>query len=402
MWNGQARTTPSTPASSSSTTGRIRISSRCCASSASPGSPPNMSFSLRCERTGLEYNGTSLEFAVRAAPQSVAALVPAHARGHPALQSRSDASCCSTATTRSRSAIPAQRNDYSRAFIERYIVPMGRAIWSAEADAMLAFPARFFVDFFDRHGFLPSTIARSGRRFAAAHANTCARCSQRSTADVRLSTPVCRCIRRTPTRSIVRTTRGRRRALRCACSSRVTAIRRSRCCSDADAGRARSARARFRTQPTKRCCTPMRRLLPRAPAGSRRVELPRCSPMPQQPVALTYDMNILQTLDAPVRFLVTLNHADAIDERKILAADRVSPSGVPACRRRRADAAPRNQRRCSALTTAAPTGATAFTKTASSARCAALEHFQRRLARRRAASSAKPVSLRWPSAVMSA
>ena len=41
-----------------------------------------------------------------------------------------------------------------RSFIEHYILPMGRAIWSAEADAMLAFPARFFVDFFERHGFL--------------------------------------------------------------------------------------------------------------------------------------------------------------------------------------------------------------------------------------------------------
>jgi predicted NAD/FAD-binding protein len=39
---------------------------------------------------------------------------------------------------------------------------------------------------------------------------------------------------------------------------------------------------------------------------------------PQEPVALTYDMNILQSLDAPVRFLVSLNHRKAIDERKIL------------------------------------------------------------------------------------
>jgi len=35
-------------------------------------------------------------------------------------------------------------------------------------------------------------------------------------------------------------------------------------------------------------------------------------------VALTYDMNILQSLDAPVRFLVSLNHRKAIDERKVL------------------------------------------------------------------------------------
>jgi predicted NAD/FAD-binding protein len=36
------------------------------------------------------------------------------------------------------------------------------------------------------------------------------------------------------------------------------------------------------------------------------------------PVALTYDMNTLQRLDAPERFLVTLNRTDAIDPSRIL------------------------------------------------------------------------------------
>jgi predicted NAD/FAD-binding protein len=35
-------------------------------------------------------------------------------------------------------------------------------------------------------------------------------------------------------------------------------------------------------------------------------------------VALTYDMNRLQGLDAPVRFLVTLNDSQAIDPRKVI------------------------------------------------------------------------------------
>ena len=35
-------------------------------------------------------------------------------------------------------------------------------------------------------------------------------------------------------------------------------------------------------------------------------------------VALTYNMNILQSLDAPAPFLVTLNRTDAIDPRKIV------------------------------------------------------------------------------------
>jgi predicted NAD/FAD-binding protein len=39
---------------------------------------------------------------------------------------------------------------------------------------------------------------------------------------------------------------------------------------------------------------------------------------PDGRVTLTYNMNILQTLPAPVEFCVTLNHTHAIDPRKIL------------------------------------------------------------------------------------
>ena len=35
-------------------------------------------------------------------------------------------------------------------------------------------------------------------------------------------------------------------------------------------------------------------------------------------MAVTYDMNVLQALEAPVRFLVTLNNRVAIDERQVL------------------------------------------------------------------------------------
>lgn len=39
-------------------------------------------------------------------------------------------------------------------FNERFILPMGAAIWSCPADTMLAFPARSFVQFFKNHGLL--------------------------------------------------------------------------------------------------------------------------------------------------------------------------------------------------------------------------------------------------------
>ncbi len=38
--------------------------------------------------------------------------------------------------------------------IDRYILPMGAAIWSTAADVMLSFPARTFLNFFKNHGLL--------------------------------------------------------------------------------------------------------------------------------------------------------------------------------------------------------------------------------------------------------
>jgi predicted NAD/FAD-binding protein len=44
--------------------------------------------------------------------------------------------------------------DYSEVFKERYIMPMGAAIWSTPSDKMHDFPARTFVQFFKNHGLL--------------------------------------------------------------------------------------------------------------------------------------------------------------------------------------------------------------------------------------------------------
>ncbi len=43
---------------------------------------------------------------------------------------------------------------YPRAFVERYLVPMGAAIWSAPPARLPDFPLRTFVEFFDNHGML--------------------------------------------------------------------------------------------------------------------------------------------------------------------------------------------------------------------------------------------------------
>jgi predicted NAD/FAD-binding protein len=46
---------------------------------------------------------------------------------------------------------------FSRAFVERLIVPQASAVWSADPERMWAFPARFLVEFFNHHGMLELT-----------------------------------------------------------------------------------------------------------------------------------------------------------------------------------------------------------------------------------------------------
>ena len=47
-----------------------------------------------------------------------------------------------------------QRNGYSAGFREQYLIAMGSAIWSADCETMMAFPVSFFVRFFKNHGLL--------------------------------------------------------------------------------------------------------------------------------------------------------------------------------------------------------------------------------------------------------
>ena len=47
-----------------------------------------------------------------------------------------------------------ERNSYSKVFIDKYLVAMGSAIWSANWENVLDFPAIFFISFFHNHGLL--------------------------------------------------------------------------------------------------------------------------------------------------------------------------------------------------------------------------------------------------------
>jgi predicted NAD/FAD-binding protein len=79
---------------------------------------------------------------------------------------------------------------YSRAFVERLIVPQASAVWSADPAQLWSFPARFMVEFFANHGMLGfrdrpqwRTVAGGSRRYVEAVVRPLGE-------RVRLSTPI--------------------------------------------------------------------------------------------------------------------------------------------------------------------------------------------------------------------
>ncbi|MBL9076355.1 MAG: FAD-dependent oxidoreductase [Planctomycetes bacterium] len=115
-----------------------------------PLRPSTMSFSVRCERTGLEYNGSTFGqlFAQRRnllRPRFWGML-------RDILRFHRDATGWRGTDATLGSVLASGR--YGRAFADHYLVPMMAAIWSAEPQRLLAMPADFFVRFFDNHGML--------------------------------------------------------------------------------------------------------------------------------------------------------------------------------------------------------------------------------------------------------
>jgi len=118
--------------------------------------PTSMSFSVRCDRTGLEYCGTSLNtlFAQRRnllRPSFYRMLRDITRFNRDARELLEQGVKAPTLGELFR----VQR--YGREFVDQYIVPMAAAIWSASPARTLDFPAHFFIRFFRNHGLLGMT-----------------------------------------------------------------------------------------------------------------------------------------------------------------------------------------------------------------------------------------------------
>lgn len=295
--------------------------------------PSNMSFSLQSERTGLEYNGTSLNalFAQRrnlVSPSFLGMLLDIlrfNARS-PAFLARGDEQTTLGDWLR--------REAYGRAFIDHYIVPLGRSIWSASEASVLGCPAHFFIDFFERHGFLAINNRPQWRAVRGGSARYVEALTAPFRSRILTGTPVVS-VRREQTCVRLRTAGGdvhEHDAVVFACHA-DTAL----AMLDDPSMQERALLGSFPFQANEVTLHTDTSLLPKAALARaawnyhlRTHDTPGC--------AITYDMNILQTLSTRRPYLVSLNMSDRIAASKVLGHFQYdhpvyTPAGVAAQRR---------------------------------------------------------------------
>ncbi|QMV13832.1 NAD(P)/FAD-dependent oxidoreductase [Vibrio spartinae] len=280
------------------------------------GLPTQMSFSVRNDANGLEYNGHTLTTLFA---QKRNLFKPSFYRFISEILRFNKLAKAAADNPRQHLQTLGQflvHHRFSEYFCQNYILPMGAAIWSSSLADMRAFPLMFFLRFFINHGLLDVTdrpqwyVIEGGSR-AYIEPLT------KGYADrIRLSTPV-KQVKRSPFGVDIKTANGVETfdEVIFACHSDQTLGMLE------DASQCEiSVLSSMAYQANEVVLHTDTRLLPKRPAAwaawnywldgheGEEMKLP----------SLTYNMNILQHIDSATTFCVTLNSTEHIDPDKIL------------------------------------------------------------------------------------
>ena len=278
-----------------------------------PSQPSLMSFSLQDLKTGLVFSPSSLNALFIQRRNLVR---PAFYRMLlDALRFRREARRLlesGDAETTLEQYLVAHR--YRRDFIERFLIPMGAAIWSAGPDAFRHFPARFFVEFFENHGFL-NILDQPRWRVIQGGSRSYIGPLTRPFADrIRKGSPVT-AVTRSSDAVTLKTADGRvdnyDHVVIATHSDQALALLADPSTAEQDIlGRIPYQENQVVLHTDTTVLPPQRA----AWASWNYLSLDG----PPNRVALTYDMNRLQGLDAPETFCVSLNSGDRIDPARVL------------------------------------------------------------------------------------
>jgi predicted NAD/FAD-binding protein len=280
--------------------------------------PSTMSFSVRNDESGFEYNATSLRglFAQRrnlVRPRMWGLLrdIQRFFREAPKLLETGDMSL----TLEQFLA----RGRYGRTFIDEHLMPMAGAIWSGRPDRMREFPALFLIRFFANHGFLQVSDRPPWRVIVGGSRAYLGPLTRSYAQRIHRSTPIVELRRETDDLGQLevrlRTAAGAEqrydRVVLACHSDQARALL-------ADATeREREVLAAFHYQRNVAVLHTDRRIMPRHRAvwASWNYHLTRPS---SSLATVSYYMNMLQGFEADEDYIVTLNRSDEIDPGKVL------------------------------------------------------------------------------------
>jgi uncharacterized protein len=276
--------------------------------------PTSMSFSVSCERTGMEYNGTSLRtlFAdrrnlLRPRFYRMLADIVRFGRDAQAFLASHD----ETATLRDFLAA----NRYSDALVEHYVVPMTAAIWSAAPGSVLDMPARFLLRFFANHGMLSIDDRPTWRTVRGGSARYVEKLTAGHRDRIRTSCPVT-AVTRTASGVVVRTPHAEPEhfdAAFLAChSDQALALLTD------PSPREREVLSAMRYRRNDVLLHTDATLMPRCRRAWASWNYRSTRGDAARPPLVTYHMNELQRIESPVDFFVTLNDEGRVAPERVL------------------------------------------------------------------------------------
>ena len=207
-----------------------------------------------------------------------------------------------------------EKNHYPSEFIEHFIIPMGAAIWSTMPNMMTEIPAVFFIRFFQNHGILAIKDKPTWWVINGGSKNYVKKMTAGFIDRIMVSTPVKRVKRNDSIEIIAGSPQHMTRfdAVVFAChSDQALALLADPSYAENEILRAITYQKNDVLLHTDHSVLPTRRKA----WSSWNYQL---DSDPKRPVALTYNMNILQGLESSVTFCVTLNDPEAVSPDRII------------------------------------------------------------------------------------
>jgi predicted NAD/FAD-binding protein len=271
-----------------------------------------MSFGVKCDKTGLEYMGSTINslFAQRrnifrpSFWRMILDILRFNREATDLLQDSSGDISLGDYL---------EQHKYSQVFINYYLVPMAAAVWSADLKLMFEFPARYLVRFFHNHGLL-SVNDRPNWYVIKGGSKTYAQALTRPFRDkIKLSTPVSQ-VERTDQGVVVTSSNGEviYDAVFFACHS-DQALRMIHKPTDSE----KQVLGAIKYQDNEVLLHTDASVMPARKSAWAAWNY-HLLDGDQSRVPVTYNMNILQSLDCEDQFFVTLNNSDAVDQSMVL------------------------------------------------------------------------------------